>query len=671
MTTKTTIPGSALSRVQDAYQARTGNPIQGTSIRCPLPEHDDSNASASLSAKEHGNPGAQVYCHRCSSSMGQAEYATRFAEVIGLTTPQMFDDWSEDFTPAPRYEVNVDSQREALLDLQRQIQSGHVPLTPPTPPSPSPLGQPVATYTYTDVGGNPVMRRLRYEPKAFRQQSWDGTQWVNGLNGCARPLYRLPDVLAAVEAGEEIYLLEGEKDVHTLLDLGLIGTTNGSAGTWREEHTEVLAGAQVNIVADNDQAGRDHAKDVASALRGVGCDVWTFVPAPECRDFTQHIEAGHDPVVLRAWINDEGEEVEIPLWDGSGYVERVAEIDEEAVFGVPRPVDFLSMGKAEVPEPDWICYPIIPGRNQATHLYAPANQGKTTLSTWIAAMLAMGFDPFDPLNNTIGYRDKLRNEGRTNPIRVLYIDHENGEDNLHEKLKRDFAFEWNDFVALSEHLVYYALQPIATGLDSTPGAAQFLMLVDDVDPDVVIVDSIAGVVTGEENSNDTFSRLMSCALGPLRARGIPSLWMGNTGHDRLSPRPRGGSRKVDIMDCMWSYEQGAEGSGETILTNTKSRSSWIPKRVQLRFNCAGDQCWYNLDQSSERFQTKSQVKKAEARAAKDDAAIQEIVALLDDLSLPDDATRSAASKALKENGTGRSNNRVASAVAIRQDRVAK
>ena len=39
-------------------------------------------------------------------------------------------------------------------------------------------------------------------------------------------LYRLPEVIQAVKAGETVFICEGEKDVDRLRSLGLTATTN-------------------------------------------------------------------------------------------------------------------------------------------------------------------------------------------------------------------------------------------------------------------------------------------------------------------------------------------------------------------------------------------------------------------------------------------------------------
>lgn len=94
-----------------------------------------------------------------------------------------------------------------------------------TPPKPAP--KVVQRYTYNDENGNPLRQVRRWEPgldgksKSFRQHSWDGSGWKLGVKGVRDVLYRLPQVIAAVEAGQPIIICEGEKDADKLVELGI------------------------------------------------------------------------------------------------------------------------------------------------------------------------------------------------------------------------------------------------------------------------------------------------------------------------------------------------------------------------------------------------------------------------------------------------------------------
>src|SRR5689334_8366983 len=80
----------------------------------------------------------------------------------------------------------------------------------------------VATYLYRDATGTPLYQVLRYEPKSFRQRRPDGAGgWISNLKGVKRVLYQLPEVTAAIQKGETVYLVEGERDADNLAQLGI------------------------------------------------------------------------------------------------------------------------------------------------------------------------------------------------------------------------------------------------------------------------------------------------------------------------------------------------------------------------------------------------------------------------------------------------------------------
>ena len=145
-----------------------------------------------------------------------------------------------------------------------------------------------AVYRYVAEDGKPLFEVVRFEGKRFAQRTPDG-RW--GLNGARRVLYRLPRVLEAVRKGERIYIPEGEKDVHALERLGLTATTNpGGAGKWRSEYSDVLRGAKVTVIADRDEAGYDHARQVATALQSVVSEL-EVVESTRGKDVSDHLTA--------------------------------------------------------------------------------------------------------------------------------------------------------------------------------------------------------------------------------------------------------------------------------------------------------------------------------------------------------------------------------------------
>jgi putative DNA primase/helicase len=166
----------------------------------------------------------------------------------------------------------------------------------------TPYGPAVDEYRYLDEQGSHLYSVCRTQDKQFPVCLPDLTsttckRWK--LGDARRVLYRLPTLIAAVKAGETVYIVEGEKDVESLVRAGCVATCNmGGAGTaannynWRPEYSAFFAAANVIIVADKDEPGRKHAAHVAASLEGVAATV-RVVEARAGKDATDHLQAGH------------------------------------------------------------------------------------------------------------------------------------------------------------------------------------------------------------------------------------------------------------------------------------------------------------------------------------------------------------------------------------------
>jgi hypothetical protein len=129
----------------------------------------------------------------------------------------------------------------------------------------------IAAYDYMDESGELLFQALRYDPKAFKQRKPNGYGgWTWSLGDVRRVLFRLPELIEGIAAGHPVFIVEGERDVLTLSNAGLVATTNaGGAGKWRQEYSERLRGADVVLIPDNDDAGWQHVNAVGAALTGV------------------------------------------------------------------------------------------------------------------------------------------------------------------------------------------------------------------------------------------------------------------------------------------------------------------------------------------------------------------------------------------------------------------
>ncbi len=131
-------------------------------------------------------------------------------------------------------------------------------------------------HEYTAADGSPLFWRIRLKNEA-------GEKWIRpmrrGENGKfdlgqpdfpnGTPLYRLDKRTQQNDA--PVWIVEGESCVDALLDLGLTATTSGGADSAARADWQPLAGRDVTIWPDNDDAGARYANAVQDKLRALGC----------------------------------------------------------------------------------------------------------------------------------------------------------------------------------------------------------------------------------------------------------------------------------------------------------------------------------------------------------------------------------------------------------------
>ncbi len=207
-----------------------------------------------------------------------------------------------------------------------------------------PKAAPAPTYTYTDVDGKPLFGVIRTKDKKFPQCRPDGKGgWWYGLDGIKPVLYRLPEIIKAVETGETVFIPEGEKDVNNLAQLGLVATTNPmGAGKWRKHYNEVLAGADVVILPDADDPGRKHAQDIARNLHGVAASVKVLeLPGlPDRGDVTDWLNSGNTKERLGQLAE------ETPEWKPGPDKEKAKKKTQKSRGNFSKKIHFTDLGNA-------------------------------------------------------------------------------------------------------------------------------------------------------------------------------------------------------------------------------------------------------------------------------------------------------------------------------------
>ncbi len=217
----------------------------------------------------------------------------------------------------------------------------------------------VATYPYTDENGNLLFEVVRKEPKDFRQRRPDGVGgWIWSLKDVRRVLFRLPEIVEAVDAGRWIYLVEGEKDADNLARLGLDVTTSpGGAGNWQAAYSETLRGARVAILPDNDEPGRRHVDSVAAALATGTAEVRVvelpgLPPGGDVSDWLDGLAQGVDPARELSALVDQAKPWTSPNEVGEGRgAEDAGPVEKtdavlNALEAMKSPVDLTEVERA-------------------------------------------------------------------------------------------------------------------------------------------------------------------------------------------------------------------------------------------------------------------------------------------------------------------------------------
>ncbi len=378
----------------------------GWQARCPC-RNDDENPSLSVAEGNSGN--VVMFCHRGGNSC-------------------TFDEICASINLQPSELMGEKSEEKKQTSKQLTF---------------------VKAYDYLDEDGNLLFQKVRYidenGKKTFRQRKPAGNgQWAYSLSDTPKILYNLPTVLKAKEDGYAIWVVEGEKDADTLMSMGVIATTMpGGAGKWLDIHTDALRGAYVEVIADNDEPGTDHANMVYKALKNAGCDVRVW-KSPVAKDISDHLAIdGHNLGTLEEfftegdYVKDESkeqkqEELTDEKENALGKILLMLQRDDMSItqkimkassildsISAPPPLDSgrLVSWKEFIDESvddsyDWLI-PNLLEKGERVIVVAAEGVGKTMLARQIAICSACGIHPFS--------YQKMK------PIKTLTVDLENPE----------------------------------------------------------------------------------------------------------------------------------------------------------------------------------------------------------------------------------------------------
>lgn len=502
------------------------------------PAHDDNTPSLSIT---YGEGCVALYCFS----------GCQLTDILNALDYNIKDLWDEHAT------TNI-------INLDKYRFNPEQPANPPTGDN-----QPETLHwEYVDADWQPYVKvvKQRHEDgtKTFRQQHWDGNQWVNGLNNREPILYQLPSVLATAADGGIIVICEGEKDADTFnrecTDGRLATTAPMGAGKWRDTYTQALHGASmIHIIHDLDDPGIKHATKIAQHLDDANIPYRILAPATG-KDLTDHINAGYTLTQLI----DQQTIIEQAKTDAANKALQRA-IDEERIkqtardtvrkdianeqaanrYTLPTYTKTLTDELAITDEPmPWLIQDLWPA-NANTTLTATFKAGKTTSIITVIKSLA----DQQPLFNNPSWIP-------TNPGRIAFWNYEVSPNQIREWIKERNINNTNQITLLNMRGTRW---PLVTDY----AIEHTIQWLKDNNIGTWIIDPLARafVGCGDENSNQDMGTFLD-ALDYIKdqAEVANLLIAAHTGRnaEQGNSRARGASRFDDWADVRWMLNKDDE-----------------------------------------------------------------------------------------------------------------
>lgn len=406
----------------------------------------------------------------------------------------------------------------------------------------------VKTYKYYDENGELAYEKLRYitddGKKTFLQRRPNPDapgDYTYTLDGIQKILYNLPAVIRAVADGTPIWVVEGEKDADTLNDMGYVATTGPSGagiGKWEPQFTEVLRGAQVEIVADNDDPGITYASHVFHQLRDAGCNVGMWI-AKEGKDVTDHFKSGHtvEDLVYVNPLSTEEVETEVKpidnvffaieeIFQNKGLSDTQKVARAQAALSTAVKTERIDGGRLVawddfLKEDDKDNYEwVIPGlveRKERVIVVAAEGVGKTMLARQIAIMLGFGLHPFT-------YQ-------KIEPMKTLMIDLENPERIIRRTTRNIYKASYsrlanNYGVIKPKSMAHLLLKPSGVDLLSVADQNYVIQQIEMIRPDMILFGPLyKSYIDGGGRSSDQVAIEVAKFLDMVRDAFNCALWI--------------------------------------------------------------------------------------------------------------------------------------------------
>jgi hypothetical protein len=352
-----------------------------------------------------------------------------------------------------------------------------------------------AVYDYIDDQGEVRYQVRRFEPKTFRQCRPDGKGgWLFNMDGVEALPYNLHHMITNPDA--PVFIVEGEKAAQRLSKLKLVATTShGGAKKWQPVLNQYFVGRNVVVLADNDDAGREHADIVIGNLFGVASRIKRVEldGLPAKGDVVDWLDSGKGIDDLMAAVKAAPTVAEAPAVEAEA-VEVVNDNNEGDYFDFVDEDYLMNM-----PPIEWAVGEGDDGLITAhglSMIYGPPGSGKSFISLDMALCQAHGIE----------WQGIETKQGD-----VLYIAGE-GVGGLGKRVK---AWKSTHGLGTSGH---FHMLPLAVNMRDQAEVEKLIRSIDRLDRKwtAVYIDTLARAMLGADENSSTESGLVISAADAIR-----------------------------------------------------------------------------------------------------------------------------------------------------------
>lgn len=253
----------------------------GNKSQCQCPAHDDKHASLTITK---GRKCTLFYCHAgCTVD-----------EILNAAGLEKKDTFYDVEPRSPNWKAYVEGRE------QRRIES---------------------VYNYFSINGSYAFTKIRLEGKKIIYGKLQNDRFTYGLgHDVGRKSYKaiygsLQAINKAIAENRPIFIPEGEKDADTLIKQGYTAFAYGGVNDWQSDFATLVQGADVYILADNDEAGKRVAETIQNDIKAVAKSSKIIVPMPDIpkADITDYFSAGHSKQEFEKMLQQEQSTVKVTV----------------------------------------------------------------------------------------------------------------------------------------------------------------------------------------------------------------------------------------------------------------------------------------------------------------------------------------------------------------------